>query len=57
MGRSVMKIVMLAVMVVGGWVGLYVYEQHGDRAELRNEQQRRKEAEAGSSSSSRSSST
>lgn len=46
MGRSVMKVVMLAVMVVGGWIGLYVYEQRSDRVELRQEQQRRKEAEA-----------
>src|SRR3954454_24673923 len=46
MGRSVLKVVVLAIMVVGGWMGLYLYDQRGDRAALREEQQRRKEAEA-----------
>ena len=31
MGRSVMKVVFLGVLVVAGWVGLYVYEKYSSR--------------------------
>src|SRR4051794_12717347 len=47
MGRSVVKVVFLSILLVAGWVGLYVYDRHSDKdAALTEERQRRKEAEA-----------
>src|SRR5438046_1266006 len=47
MSRSVMKVVLLAALVVAGWMGLSVYEKQfsSDRA-LNEEREKRKAAEA-----------
>src|SRR4051812_25880037 len=47
MSRNILKVVLLSVMVVAGWVGLNVYDKHfsSDHA-LNEEREKRKAAEA-----------